>query len=168
MFTKKVMAWVGILNREIIGPYFFESARVTGAVYERMLREFLIPELIRRAIDPYDVIYMHDGAPSHITLPVRHLLTSNFAAFIGRGAGALIGWPPRSPDLNPLDFFLWSFVKAQIFKRTTKTVQGLKYKIEEALDMITEEMLGNVQNHIDKRYSLCIELSGKIVEPRLR
>lgn len=162
------MTWVGIINKKIIGPYYFPSGSVTGAAYDAMLRNFLVPELIRREIDPYDVIYMHDGAPSHIPLSVRRYLNDNFEGFIGRGKDALMNWPPRSPDLNPLDFFLWSFVKANVFKNTTKTIDELKQKIEEALDNVTEEMLVNVQKHIDRRYLRCIELNGKIVEPHLK
>ena len=29
----------------------------------------------------------------------------------GQEDGALMRWPPRSPDLTPCDFFLWGFVK---------------------------------------------------------
>jgi hypothetical protein len=28
---------------------------------------------------------------------------------------ASIAWPPRSPNLTPLEFFLWAFVKARVF-----------------------------------------------------
>jgi hypothetical protein len=24
-------------------------------------------------------------------------------------------WPPRSPDITPLDFFLWGYVKSNVF-----------------------------------------------------
>jgi len=30
-------------------------------------------------------------------------------AWIGRGGP--IPWPPQSPDLSPLDFFLWGYIK---------------------------------------------------------
>ena len=31
------------------------------------------------------------------------------------GRAAPIAWPPRSPDLTPMDFFLWGFGKDQVF-----------------------------------------------------
>jgi hypothetical protein len=31
------------------------------------------------------------------------------------GQGGPMAWPPRSPDLTPLDFFLWGHVKAPIY-----------------------------------------------------
>ncbi|KAJ4439237.1 hypothetical protein ANN_07357 [Periplaneta americana] len=37
--------------------------------------------------------------------------------FSGRwiGRGEPTSWPPRSPDLTPLDFFLWGFLKDQVY-----------------------------------------------------
>lgn len=165
--TKKVMAWVGIINEQIIGPYFFRN-NVTAEAYEEMINDYLIPELDRRGIDTNEVVYMHDGAPAHYTDDVQRLLNDNFQGFIGRGDLALVKWPARSPDLNPLDFFLWSFVKHIIFKHPARNLNHLKHKIEEALDNITVEMLRNVQNNINKRYQKCIELNGGIMEPHMR
>ena len=48
--------------------------------------------------------FMHDGAPAHITVDVRHFLDATYPQrWIGRGGPVI--WPARSPDLNPLDFF---------------------------------------------------------------
>ena len=33
--------------------------------------------------------------------------------WIGRGGPT--SWPPRSPDVTPLDFFLWGYVKTKVF-----------------------------------------------------
>jgi hypothetical protein len=45
---------------------------------------------------------MHDGAPAHFSLFARRYLNRKFPGrWIGRGGP--ISWPPRSPDLNPVD-----------------------------------------------------------------
>ena len=52
------------------------------------------------------VIFMQDGAPPHFSFFVTDVLNERFpVAWIGRNGPIL--WPPRSPDLSPLDFFLW-------------------------------------------------------------
>lgn len=162
------MAWVGIIDNSIIGPYFFPTSRVNAAAYELMLRDFLIPELMERGFDISEIVYMHDGAPSHITLAVRSFLNQNFQGFIGRGADSLLAWPPRSPDLNPLDFFLWAFVKSLIYKKRARTIRGLKHKIEEALDNVTHIMLQKVQRHVKIRYQLCVDRDGGLIEPHMK
>jgi hypothetical protein len=48
---------------------------------------------------------MRDGAPVHFSRAVRGVLSNTcHDRRIGRGHTA---WPPRSPDLNPLHFYLW-------------------------------------------------------------
>jgi hypothetical protein len=49
--------------------------------------------------------YMHDGAPAHFSRAVRDVLSNTYHdRWIGRGGPT--AWPPPSPDLNPLDFYL--------------------------------------------------------------
>ena len=35
-------------------------------------------------------------------------------------------WPPRSPDLTPVDFFLWGLLKSKVYKNTPRTIEQLK------------------------------------------
>ena len=57
----------------------------------------------------YDVIPLDnliDGAPAHWGLNVRAFLNATFPErWIGRDGPT--PWPPRSPDINPFDFFCW-------------------------------------------------------------
>ena len=39
-------------------------------------------------------------------------------------------WPPRSPDLNPCDYYLWGFLKARVYNPLPKTLDDLKANIE--------------------------------------
>jgi hypothetical protein len=48
----------------------------------------------------------------------QHILVGKCVEFLYQeypnrwiGRGGLRHWPPRSPDINPLDFFLWGYVK---------------------------------------------------------
>lgn len=70
-----------------------------------MINKYLLPELERLGINKQEVVYMHDGEPAHASNAVKLLLLNHFSPFIGRGTEAFISWPPRSPALNPLDFF---------------------------------------------------------------
>ncbi|KAJ4432124.1 hypothetical protein ANN_20740 [Periplaneta americana] len=54
--------------------------------------------------------FMYDGAPAHFLRIVREHLTLTFQdRWIGRGSPT--PWPARSPNLNPLDFWLWGHMK---------------------------------------------------------
>ncbi|EFN85682.1 hypothetical protein EAI_02991, partial [Harpegnathos saltator] len=37
-----------------------------------------------------------------------------------------IEWPPRSPDMNPLDFFFWGYLKDCIYKTKPRNLDNLR------------------------------------------
>ena len=53
-----------------------------------------------------DIYFQQDGAPPHYASEVREWLDNRFdCRWLGhRGP---VEYPARSPDLTPLDFFLW-------------------------------------------------------------
>jgi hypothetical protein len=56
----------------------------------------------------------HDGAPAHFSPIARRYLNRKFPGqWIGRGGP--ISWPPCSPDLNPLNFYLWGHLKSPVY-----------------------------------------------------
>lgn len=156
---KKVMVWIGIVDRTILRPYFFEG-NVDSDSYLEMITDFLLPELHRLGYDSMDLCYMHDGAPAHYPETVRQCLNENFGSWIGRGNGALIAWPPRSPDLNPLDFFLWGFLKTQVYRDNPQTLEEIMQKIVENLNEISEQTLALVQNNLLQRLYNVITAEG--------
>jgi hypothetical protein len=63
-----------------------------------------------------NAIYFHrDEVLSHYTPLEMHLNDTFPNRWIGRGS--TINWPPRSPDLTPLAFCLWSSMKSKVFRR---------------------------------------------------
>lgn len=40
--------------------------------------------------------------------------------------GDTINWPQLSPDLLPINFFLWNFVKPKVPSRNDRSIKGLK------------------------------------------
>ena len=50
------------------------------------------------------MVSAYDGAPAHFSIAARQVLNDKYPnRWIGRGGP--VPWPPRSPDLTPLDFF---------------------------------------------------------------
>ena len=60
-------------------------------------------------------------------------------------------WPPRSPDITPVDFFLWGYVKEKVFLTAVPDITNLKARIKDAFATITEDMLENTWREIDYR-----------------
>jgi len=58
-----------------------------------------------------------------------------------RGRGSTF-WPPVSPDLNPLDFFLWDFVKDEVYVPPMPvTLNNLKDRIRTATAKTDQPLL---------------------------
>lgn len=53
-------------------------------------------------------------------------------------------WPPHSPDLSLLDFFLWDALKEKIFHTAPRNIVDLKQKIVYEIANINELMLKKV------------------------
>lgn len=161
----KVMVWTGVIGQHIIGPYFFEDT-VTQYSYLELLETFVLPELRRLGINPNNIWFMQDGAGPHFALTVRAFLNATFPNWIGRGGP--FPWPPRSPDLTPLDFFLWGVIKHRIFQTEPRDLEDLIQRIEDAHNQILPETLNRVHMEFNRRIRVCLARNGRHVEPFIR
>lgn len=123
-----------------------------------MLEDRVVPLLDELGLRS-TVHFQQDGAPPHYALMVRQYLTEIFGdKWIGRGG--LFEWPPRSPDLNPLDFFLWGLLKRIVYNSKPRTINQLKAAIVEHFRSISEDTLYKVSSDCLKRMLLCKQNNG--------
>ena len=162
-YNPKVLVWMGFHGTTLLGPYFFEGT-VNGERYLDLLSGFLTEYLLSLDCTVRDRIYFQqDGASAHFSRPVRKWLDSNFGTrWIGRGGP--IHWPPRSPDLTPLDFFLWNRLKSVVYSPQPRTLDKLKDNIKTAIRHIPLEEAANVHRSITRRVLKCIECDGRNFE----
>ena len=119
-----VNVWCCVPNRKIIGPIFY-NRNLTGERYNRLLRTIIEEYLDGLPLAQLqNVWFQHDGAPPHFAAIARDTLNELFDDhWIGR-AGP-IAWPPRSPDLTPMDFFLWGYIKSIVYETPPTTLMYL-------------------------------------------
>jgi hypothetical protein len=55
-----------------------------------------------------------------------------------------INWPPSSPDLTAPDFFLWGYLKAQVYATKPRNIQELKERVIATVREINVPLLGRV------------------------
>ena len=96
------------------------------------------------------VIFMQDGAPPHFSCFVTDVLNERFPdARIGRGGP--IPWPPRSPDLSPLDFFLWGYIKNIVYAEKIH----LQDRITSTIETVTRDVIQKTWQEIE----FCLDVS---------
>src|SRR6218665_3671548 len=64
----------------------------------------------RRLYPDDNYIFQQDRAPSHRCRLAQQFLQANTADFIHSDA-----WAPNSPDLNPLDYYVWNALKELVY-----------------------------------------------------
>jgi len=79
--------------------------------------------------------FQHDGAPPHYTIRKRELLNELFSnRWLGQGGP--VAWPPRSPDLTPLDYYLWGHMKTLVYETKVDSRAALRRRIFAAAQQI--------------------------------
>ena len=159
--------WCGLCSRGIIGPYFFfeggHSVTVTSSRYRCMLEDFLLPELRRKRISRRKAWLQQDGATPHTALSVLNFLQSKFPGKV-ISKGGDFRWPPRSPDLSPLDFFLWGYLKTEVYRTPPRSLRELKRRIIAALRATPLEAIKNALNALPLRCLQCRRRRGGHIE----
>ena len=108
------------------------------------------------------IIFQQNGAPPHWVSNVHRFLDATFPnRWTGRDG--LTPWPPRSPDITPLDFFM-GYVKDKVFSTPVPDITNLKARITDVFATITEDILENTCREIDYRLDVLRATKGAHVE----
>jgi hypothetical protein len=107
-------------------------------------------------VDEQDCLFQQDGAMAHTVNSTMQMLSEFFGGrIISRNL-----WPHRFLDLLPPDFYLWGFLKENMFKNNLHTLGELKQNIELCISNVTAETLHQVASDMRKRVNACITEHG--------
>lgn len=73
----------------------------------------------------------------------------------------------RSPDLTPLDFFLWSHLKKIVYATEPTSPEEVIGRMQGAVQTIDEPMVRRVRQNLILRAEACIEARGAHFEQLL-
>lgn len=94
-------------------------------------------------------------------LAVRSHLNRSFPhRWIGRGEP--VPWPPRSPDLSSLDFFLWGAIKCVVYRDPVESEMDLVARLVCAAATIKETpgVFDRVRQSMLRRCQACLASDG--------
>ena len=112
-----------------------------------------------------DFYFQQDGAPPHYHHDVRAYLNENLPnRWIGRKGP--VDYLARSPDLTPIDFFLWGFLKNKVYVTKPETIDELQVAIERECAQIPNEMILDVCDSVASRCQQCLDQNGHPFENR--
>ena len=111
-FPISLMVSVAISKVGKSSIFFVEpGAKVNGAYYREKLLASMIPEMDRlTGYQPY--VFMQNGAQSHTANEtVRFLNQQRYLTLLQPNM-----WPPNNPDLNPVDYCVWSALERNVYR----------------------------------------------------
>ncbi|GBN46238.1 hypothetical protein AVEN_180815-1 [Araneus ventricosus] len=101
-----------------------------------------------------NVWFQHDGAPAHKTSSVNQYQVEE------------LGWPSRSSDPTPMDFFLWGYLNQQVYATPPPALQDLQRRITDAYANVASAMLHRVQREVQARVQMGIVADEEKFEHR--
>jgi transposase len=140
-------------------PIFIPAgAKVNTDMYIDLLSTHLVPWL-RKNYPKGNYVFQQDGAPCHTSKKTQAWLAANLADFWPKDL-----WPPSSPDLNPLDYSIWSVVEAKACKTSHPSVDALKASIVRVWRSMTREYLIKTCQAFRTRLETVVERNGDLFE----
>ena len=159
-FPATVMVF-GVVSSEghIRPPHIFEvGLKVNTKVYLDVLKSVVIP-WCNQVAGGRPWVLQQDSAPAHISKETQVWLQNECYDFV-----PFSHWLPSSPDLNPLDYFVWSYVK----NITNMTYHNTKASLITAIRRVFSELLPALVekacSHFRIRIEAVIEAEGGYIE----
>jgi hypothetical protein len=135
--------WVRIFGGSLASPYVLPCLLTNNPYRDFLLHD--LPKLLEGV--PLAVRarmwYMHDGAPEKFSRSVRDVLNNTLhdRRRVRKGPTA---WPPWSPDMNPLDFYLWEQLQPLVYSDPVDNEEALQHRIMDSCQIISN-YVGNIE-----------------------
>jgi len=76
--------------------------------------------------------------------------------------------PPNSPDLNPLDYAVWSALQQLVCRQKIQDIECVKEVHRSCLDMISEDLIDGAIDQWSRRIAVVIQAQGGHIKHRLK
>ena len=164
-FPKSVMVSAAVSNLGKTSLYLIEQGvRMDSEYYCEELLSQLIPEM--SALSGGEFIFQQDGARSHTSKYTISFLCNNLPV----NADILLpeDWPPHSPDLNPMDYSIWSSLARKVYQVKIRDIDHLCERLGAAWEEISQEEVDRIIASFRRRLHACVKAGGRRFEYKLK
>lgn len=146
-------------NGKKMPPVFIpQGLKVNQHVYMDILKTRVKP-WIDEEFPGVPVTWQQDGAPAHTAKLTQTWLEENLPGYWDKNM-----WPPSSPDLNPLDYSIWSMVEREACATPHRNLEDLKASIVSAWDNMSEDYIRKTCAAFRPRLERVIAAGGGLIE----
>ena len=147
MKPASVMVWAAI-SKTWRSPLIFveEKAKINSKVYIEKILQPMIASANVHFGDETLWTFQQDGATAHTANITQSWCRENLPRFWSKEK-----WPPCSPDLNPMDFSIWSVLETSACSKVHHSVQDLKASLERAWREIPQNTMRTAVEDVRRR-----------------
>lgn len=120
--SSAVMVWGAVSQKGKLPLIFIEKGvKINSTYYQSEVLESNMKPEADRLYPNGDWIFQQDSAPAHKAKVTQEWLRTNCPSFISAQE-----WPASSPDLNPMDYFVWGKLQAIVNAKQHHSLAALK------------------------------------------
>jgi len=155
-----VMVWAGVTSSGLKTLLIFveDGVKINQHVYLNMLKNKVVPWMNALPLNE-GLTLQQDGATAHTAKMVQAWCRDNFRGFWSKEL-----WPPSSPDLNPMDFGIWSILEQKACRVSHQSVEVLKKKLTESWEEIDRETVRATCDQVVPRLRRVLKEKGGYIE----
>ncbi len=151
-FPQKVMVWLSACSKGVTLLVILDERTVDHTVYIEKVRPVALK--YGNQVSGTGWVFQQDGAKPHSHQLTQQWCQDNFPSFIDKDH-----WPPKGPDLNPLDYSIWDELVNTInwdkVKSKTTLIQQLKSSVKNIRESVVFESCASWTNRF-----YCISQNG--------
>jgi transposase len=129
-----------------------KAKNVTGERYRQEVLAKVVPDLKRR-----NAVFMEDGAPAHRD-------KDTVAYLVKAKVRQLANWPPRSPDLNPIET-LWAIIARAVANRGPYGEEELQAFVQQEWENIPMSTINKLVLSFKGRCAKMKLANGGVIKP---
>lgn len=155
-----VMVWGGISKRGKLPLKFIERGVKINAEYylKEVLENHMLPYANALFGDDY-YCFQQDSAPSHKARSVQRFLEENTPDFL-----TVEDWPAASPDLNPLDYTIWSYMLSKLNNTANMNLETFKKHLIKIWNNIPDDVVRASCESWEHRLRRVVKAKGERIE----
>jgi hypothetical protein len=154
------MVWLGVSWTGKAKLFFVpQGVKVRAKDYMEEILKPIVKDLGDTLFDGGNWAFQQDSAPAHGAKVVQGWLRANVPDFISTAE-----WPSASPDLNPLDYDIWSKLEMMACSKPHTSLDALKSSLLKAWKEFPMETVRTAIDNWLPRLRCCVKAGGKNFE----
>ena len=154
------MVWGGISANSRTNLIFVPSGvKINPKTYRDLILETEVKSAGHKLFRNSNWIFQQDGAPAHTANVTQQWFRDKKIEFISKEE-----WPPSSPDLNPMDYSVWSILEEKACAKSHLNIDSLKASLQREWLKIPQDHFRRAVSQFRTRLQAVVTKKGGYIE----